>query len=99
MAIREVIAQGAADRAPFEAEAAVVDALVSSEQRFRLAFEQSMAGTILVDLEDKVLEVNDTFCQMVGRNSSLCSQEGDYTLTRKGLCSHANGTHTGPRNR
>ena len=59
---------GATDRVRIEAEAAVVDALVNSEQRFRLAFEQSMAGTILVDLEDIVLEVNDAFCQMIGRN-------------------------------
>jgi diguanylate cyclase (GGDEF)-like protein/PAS domain S-box-containing protein len=75
MAIREDIARGAADHAPFEAELRAieaelraVDAFANSEQRFRLAFEQSMAGTILVDLEDKVLEVNDAFCQMVGRN-------------------------------
>jgi diguanylate cyclase (GGDEF)-like protein/PAS domain S-box-containing protein len=73
--IRQYSAQGAADHAPFEAalraieaELRAADALASSEQRFRLAFEQSMAGTILVDLEDKVLEVNDAFCQMIGRN-------------------------------
>ena len=68
MAIREVIAQGAADHARIEAEAIAADAFANSEQRFRLAFEQSMAGTILLDLEDKVLEVNDAFCQMIGRN-------------------------------
>src|ERR1039457_6375704 len=75
MAIRQYSAQGAADHAPFEAalrtieaELRAVDALANSEQRFRLAFEQSMAATILVDLEDRVLEVNDAFCQMVGRN-------------------------------
>jgi diguanylate cyclase (GGDEF)-like protein/PAS domain S-box-containing protein len=75
MAIREDIARGAADHAPFEAELRAieaelrgVDAPANSEQRFRLAFEQSMAGTILLDLENKVLEVNDAFCQMVGRN-------------------------------
>ena len=68
MAIREIIAQGAADHARIAAEAIAADAFVSSEQRFRLAFEQSMAGTILVDLEDRVLEVNDAFCQMIGRN-------------------------------
>jgi diguanylate cyclase (GGDEF)-like protein/PAS domain S-box-containing protein len=59
------------EHAPIEAavvEAAVVDAPANSEQRFRLAFEQNMAGTILVGLEDKVLEVNDAFCQMVGYN-------------------------------
>ena len=73
--IRQDSARGAADHAPFEAalrtieaELRAVDALASSEQRFRLAFEQSMAGTILVDLEDIVLEVNDAFCQMIGRN-------------------------------
>ena len=68
MAIREVIAQGAADHARIAAEAIAADAFANSEQRFRLAFEQSMAGTILVDLEDRVLEVNDAFCQMIGRN-------------------------------
>ena len=52
MAIREVIAQGAADHARIATEAIAADAFVSSEQRFRLAFEQSMAGTILLDLED-----------------------------------------------
>jgi len=63
--------QRAVEHAPTEAavvEAAVVDVPASSEQRFRLAFEQNMAGTILVGLEDKVLEVNDAFCQMVGYN-------------------------------
>ena len=68
MAIREIIAQGAADHARIAAEAIAADAFANSEQRFRLAFEQSMAGTILLDLEDIVLEVNDTFCQMIGRS-------------------------------
>jgi len=75
MAIREDSTLGATDRVrieaelrAIEAEAIAADALVNSEQRFRLAFEQSMAGTILVDLEDIVLEVNDAFCQMIGRN-------------------------------
>jgi PAS domain-containing protein len=49
-------------------ELAAAEALASSEQRFRLAFENNVAGMILVDLEDKVLAVNDSFCQMVGRN-------------------------------
>jgi len=46
------------------AELAAVEALGSSEQRFRLAFENNMAGMILVDVEDRVLAVNDTFCEM-----------------------------------
>ena len=61
-------AEGAADHAPTEAEAAFVDAPANGEQRFRLAFENNMAGTILVDPRDKVLEVNDAVCEMVGRD-------------------------------
>ena len=61
-------AQEAADYALIAAEAIAAGALANSEQRFRLAFEQSMAGTILVDPQDIVLEVNDAFCQMIGRN-------------------------------
>jgi diguanylate cyclase (GGDEF)-like protein/PAS domain S-box-containing protein len=68
MAVREDSALGAGDHARIAAEAIAADAFANSEQRFRLAFEQSMAGTILLDLEDKVLEVNDAFCQMIGRN-------------------------------
>ena len=68
MAIREYSAQGATDHARIVAEAIAAEALASSEQRFRLAFEHNMAGTILVDTDRKVLEVNDAFCQMVGRN-------------------------------
>ncbi|MGO8723908.1 MAG: PAS domain S-box protein, partial [Acidimicrobiales bacterium] len=63
----------AADHAPAEAEAAQVeaepahlDAPANGEQRFRLAFENNMVGTILVDPQDKVLEVNDALCEMVG---------------------------------
>ena len=60
---------GTADRAPTEAVAALVGALGNGNRRLRLAFEQSTTGSILVDLEDKVLEVNDTFCEMVGRTN------------------------------
>ena len=31
-----------------------------------------MTGTILLDPKDKIVEVNDAFCQMLGRN-----REGD----------------------
>jgi len=56
------------ETAPTEAEAAVVDAPAIGEERFRLAFEQAMAGTVLVGLDRTVLEANDAFCQMLGRN-------------------------------
>ena len=49
-------------------ELAAAEALSESEQRFRLAFESNMAGMIFVDVEDRVLAVNDSFCQMIGRS-------------------------------
>ena len=57
-----------AEDAVVETEDAVVDAPANSEERFHLAFDHNMAGTVLLDHENKVLEVNDAFCQMVGRN-------------------------------
>ena len=55
-------AEETAGRAPTEAVAGLVGALANSNRRLRLAFEQSTTGSILVDFENKVLEVNDTFC-------------------------------------
>jgi len=62
-------------------ELAAAEALASSEQRFRLAFENNVAGMILVDLEDKVLAVNDSFCQMVGRNREEVIDNGAAPFT------------------
>jgi diguanylate cyclase (GGDEF)-like protein/PAS domain S-box-containing protein len=42
-------------------------ARAEAEQRFRVAFEDNVAGMVFTDLEDKILEVNAAFCQMVGR--------------------------------
>jgi diguanylate cyclase (GGDEF)-like protein/PAS domain S-box-containing protein len=42
-------------------------ARAEAEQRFRVAFEDNVAGMVFTDLEDRILEVNDAFCQMVGR--------------------------------
>jgi len=42
-------------------------ALRTSEERFRLAFEGSMAPTVFSDQDGIFLAVNDAFCQMSGR--------------------------------
>ena len=81
MAIREYSAQGATDHARIAAEAIAAEALANSEQGFRLAFEHNMAGTILVDADRKVLEVNDAFCQMVGRNRDEIVAKGSEAFT------------------
>ncbi len=38
------------------------------EQRFRLAFESNMAPMMFHDHENRVIAVNDAFCQMIGRS-------------------------------
>ena len=68
--IRDARALRAAEQAltEFERHAlAAAEALSESEQRFRLAFENNIAGMVFADLEDKILAVNDAFCLMVGR--------------------------------
>ena len=68
--IRDARALRAAEQAltEFERHAlATAEALSESEQRFRLAFENNIAGMVFADLEDKILAVNDAFCLMVGR--------------------------------
>ena len=42
------------------------ETLAESEERFRLAFEHNMAPMLFSDLEDRVIAVNDSFCEMVG---------------------------------
>ena len=75
VAIRDDSAERAAEHVRSEvelhavaSELAAAEALANSEQRFRLAFENNMAGMIFVDLENTILAVNNSFCQMVGRN-------------------------------
>ncbi len=57
-------------------ELAAAEALAESEQRFRLAFESNVAGMIFVDVADKVLAVNDSFCQMIGRSRKEIMERG-----------------------
>ena len=51
---------------PVSGGATATEQLAKSEERFRLAFENSMAGTLFDDLEGKALEVNDAFCRILG---------------------------------
>jgi len=68
--IRDDHARRAAEqvRTEFERHAlATAEALSESEQRFRLAFENNVAGMVFADVDDNILAVNDAFCQLVGR--------------------------------
>jgi PAS domain S-box-containing protein len=42
-------------------------ALAESESRFRSVFEHSPAGMVIADMEDRLLQVNNAFCRLVGR--------------------------------
>jgi diguanylate cyclase (GGDEF)-like protein/PAS domain S-box-containing protein len=53
--------------ATLERAVAAVSAMNAAEVRFRLAFEDNMAPMVLTDLEDRVIDVNDAFCEMLGR--------------------------------
>ena len=55
-----VVAQDMADRARMEAD------LRASEELFRNAFGAGKAGMALIDLDNRYLSVNDSFCKMVG---------------------------------
>jgi diguanylate cyclase (GGDEF)-like protein/PAS domain S-box-containing protein len=88
VAVRDDHAQKPAGHVPTKAELhaiaaelAAVEALGSSEQRFRLAFENNMAGMILADVEDRVLAVNDSFCKMVGRSREEIVDKGASPFT------------------
>jgi len=59
-ALEEIIASNDVQKATERARA-------DAEQRFRIAFEDNVAGMVFTDLEDKILAVNNAFCQMVGR--------------------------------
>ena len=47
-------------------ERAVEARIVESEQRFRLAFEDNMAGMVIHDRQGNIVDANEAFCSMVG---------------------------------
>ena len=88
MAIRDDEIPRALERFPTEAELqaiatelAAAEALANSEKRFRLAFENSMDGMMCVDPGDRVLAVNDSFCQIVGRSREELVDKGAAPFT------------------
>ena len=59
------------------------------EERFRLAFEDSMAPMIFTDLDDRVIAANEAFCDLIGfskeellgRDSKPFTFDGDVGIT------------------
>ncbi len=54
--------------------------LRESEERFRLSFEGNLAPMTLRDANDRVVEVNDAFCRLIGRSREelITGQALDY---------------------
>jgi diguanylate cyclase (GGDEF)-like protein/PAS domain S-box-containing protein len=70
------------------------DALLrESEERFRLAFEQNMAPMLFVGLDDRVINANDAFIQLIGysreelmgRDSKPFTHPDDVGITEDSL--------------
>ena len=51
------------------AQLSCAEVLAESEERFRLAFDANMSPMIFTDLDDRIIEANGAFCQMIGRES------------------------------
>jgi diguanylate cyclase (GGDEF)-like protein/PAS domain S-box-containing protein len=91
VAIRDDSAKRAAEHVRAAAQLAAAEALAKSEQRFRLAFENNMAGMIFVDFEGRILAVNDSFCKTIGRtreeifgkDSALFTHPEDRSITEE----------------
>jgi diguanylate cyclase (GGDEF)-like protein/PAS domain S-box-containing protein len=64
------------------AQRATEHALTESEQRFRLAFENNMAPMSFSDHNDRMIAVNDAFCEMVGyaRDELIGNDTTHFTL-------------------
>ncbi|MCL6095311.1 MAG: EAL domain-containing protein [Actinobacteria bacterium] len=62
-----------------ERERSARKTLAESEQRFRLAFQSSGTGMVLLDLEDRILQLNSAFCEMLGYSSDqLVGKTSEY---------------------
>ena len=64
------------------AQRATEHALTESEQRFRLAFEHNMAPMAFSDHNDRMIAMNDAFCEMVGysREELIGNDTTHFTL-------------------
>ncbi len=55
--------------------------LLDGEERFRSAFEEAPFGLCLAALDGRLMQVNETFCQLVGRSAEELLSSGWQALT------------------
>ena len=71
----------ATDLTAIEAKLAAAVALAESEERFHLTFEDNMSPMFFTDLEDRIIDANDAFCQMIGRARNEILGRGSTSFT------------------
>ncbi|MBD2233235.1 PAS domain-containing hybrid sensor histidine kinase/response regulator [Phormidium tenue] len=70
------------DRKRSEAEHRLAElAVQASEKRFRATFEQAAVGMVQVDLEGRFVEVNQTFCDLVGYSPAELGSKSYVDIT------------------
>jgi anti-anti-sigma factor len=62
-------------------ERAAEEALRASEERFRIAFEQSPVGVALLGLDGNFVQANDAYCRTVRRSREELMQLGAVVIT------------------
>jgi len=76
------------------------EALLESEERFRIIFQHAAVGAALVDVEGRMLVVNDRYCeitghsreQLVGKSFHAITHPDDQGIQEDGLRALLNGT-------
>ena len=85
---------GDTDLTVIGARLAAAVALAESEERFHLAFEDNMSPMFFTDLEDRIIDANDAFCQMIGRTRSEILGRDSTSFTHpedQGVSDETNG--------
>jgi diguanylate cyclase (GGDEF)-like protein/PAS domain S-box-containing protein len=78
--------QGALDSSQLHqlrlSQLAAAEVLAESLERFRHFFQDNMAPMMLTDIEDRIIDVNEAFCQMIGwtRHELMRSDSTPFTF-------------------
>ena len=67
--VRDDTARRLSEKARIAAREKAAEILAESEERFRLAFENNVAGMVITDIDGCFVDVNRTFCDMLGYSS------------------------------
>ncbi len=89
--VRDDTARRLSEKARIASREKAAKILAESEERFRLAFENNVAGMVITDMDGCFVDVNRTFCDMLGYSSQevlgraweIFTNPEDIDLTRE----------------